>query len=317
MTQPMTPRTALLRPSLWLPMALLAILPFFFLHASDNPASPIRQFYSLGHVLFFAGLAYWLASLSNFSGRSFPRRALLVLAAVFLAGGLIELVQLFIGREASLKDMAVNLAGACVGLAMAASAAGGRIGPLARGLQVLALGAGMALLSGPMLTLWDMNQAAQQFPVLSNFETRLQGKRWTNGTITHDISRHGRASLRVHLDARETYPGTTLTHGFGDWKGYAALELSIHNPDPSPLRMIVSIRDLEHSQNRRKGMRDRFDRSFTIQPGWNDLRIPVEDIRTAPHGRTLDMGRLTSMVVFTMHLPQDRVISLDHVRLVP
>jgi VanZ family protein len=312
-TTPLIPRLVL---HLFLPLALLAILPFFFLHATGNPASPVRQLYALGHVVFFAGLAFWLASLSVFSGRTFHTRALAVLAVVFLAGGLIELIQLCIGRQASLHDMIVNLAGACAGLALAASAQGVRMGLPARGLQVLALGAGLVFLSGPALTLWDMLQAARHFPVLGDFETRLQAQRWTSGDIDRGVSRQGRASLRVRLEASQTYPGTTLTHAFGNWEGYAALELSLYNPGPDPLRMTVSIRDLEHSQNRHKGMRDRFDRTFLIQPGWNDLRIPVEDIRTAPNGRTLDLGRLTSLVIFTMHLPEDRIIHLDQVRLV-
>ncbi|HDQ40783.1 MAG TPA: hypothetical protein ENN39_07115 [Desulfonatronum sp.] len=239
-----------------------------------------------------------------------------MLTAVFLAGGLIELIQLCIGRQASLHDMIVNLAGACAGLALAASAQGVRMGLPARGLQVLALGAGLVFLSGPALTLWDMLQAARHFPVLSDFETSFQARRWTSGDIVSGVSRQGQASLRVHLKAHETYPGTTLTYGFGDWEGYAALELSFYNTGQDPLRMMVSIRDLEHSRNRHKGIRDRFDRTFLIQPGWNDLRIPVDDIRAAPNGRTLDLGRLTSLVVFTMHLPEDRVIHLDQVRLV-
>lgn len=300
---------------LFLPLALLAILPFFFLHATGNPASPVRQLYALGHVVFFAGLAFWLAGLSAFPGRTFHARALAVLVAVFLAGGLIELVQLFIGRQASLNDMIVNMVGACAGLALAASAQGVPMGLPARGAQVLALGACLVFLSGPALTLWDMRQAARQFPVLGDFETRLQAQRWTSGTIDRTVSRQGRASLRVRLDHRKTYPGTTLTRSFGNWEGYAALELSLYNPGQDPLRMMLSIRDLEHSQTL-KGMSDRFDRTFLIQPGWNDLRIPMEDIRTAPNGRTLDLNRLTSLVIFTMHLPQDRVIHLDQVRLV-
>ena len=310
-------RTALLTSRLWLPLALLAILPFFFLQLTANPTSPIRQFYALGHVVFFAGLAFWLVNLSAFPGRSFQHRALLILGAVLLAGGLIELVQQFIGREASLKDMAVNLAGACAGLALAASVQGIRIGPLGRAAQFLAFAAVLVLLSGPMLSIWDIRQATRQFPMLSDFETRLQAQRWTSGTIHRGVSRQGRASLRVHLEASQTYPGTTLTHAFGNWEGYAALELSIHNPDPEPLWMNISIRDLEHSKNRHKGMSDRFDRSFTLQPGWNDLRIPINDIRTAPKTRTLNLAQLTSLVIFTMHLPQDRVIYLDQVRLVP
>ncbi|WP_459938090.1 VanZ family protein [Desulfonatronum parangueonense] len=234
---------------------------------------------------------------------------------VFVVGGGIELVQLFIGREASLEDMGVNLVGAGIGLALAASAQGVRIGLLARGVQVLVFGAGLALIAEPVATLWDMRQASRQFPMLSDFENRLQAKRWTSGKIVRNISRQGQASLCVHLDSGETYPGTTLTHSFGDWQGYAALELSILNPDPLPLQMFVSIRDLEHRRHQ-KGMRDRFDRSFFIQPGWNDLRVPIEEIRTAPKDRPLNLGQLSSLVIFTMSLTDDRIVYLDQVRLV-
>jgi hypothetical protein len=91
---------------------------------------------------------------------------------------------------------------------------------------------------------------------------------------------------------------------------YSALAFSIYNPDLKALSLTVSIRDREHF--RRGGeYRDRFNRSFVMPPGWNDVIIPVADIENAPSGRRLELDRLKEVVIFAVELPAQRVIYLD------
>ena len=295
--------------------ALFVVCPFFFVSPSNNPANPLIQLYSLGHFFFFALLAWSLSRLPVLTRESFVLHSAFILLAIVGIGGAFELIQPFWGRTASWKDMGINIAGALAGLLFSSPGRTGLNPKLLKGFQALILAWFCMIFYDPVITLYDMHQASKQFPILSDFETRFQHKRWSNGKIVHHLSRYGEASLLVHLDHQKQYPGTTLIHSFGNWRGYSTLALSIYNPSPDPLKMFISIRDLEHSL-KRQGIGDRFDKRFEILQGWNDLLIPVADIATAPKTRMLNLGQLSSVVIFTMNLLEPSKIYIDHVRLI-
>jgi hypothetical protein len=58
-----------------------------------------------------------------------------------------------------------------------------------------------------------------------------------------------------------------------------------------------------------------FNGRYLIAPGWNDLRIPIAEIRAAPTERALDLANLSQMVIFTVDLAHPRRLYLDRVRL--
>ena len=303
------------RPALLL-LILFAVLPLFFVPLGQDPAGPLAQLNIFGHFIFFALLAWFLARLHVLAGLSIYQQFALIIAAVLISGGSIELIQEHFGRTASWKDLGVNLTGGLFGLLFLAPGRVRMPWVLLRGGQVTILILCLFLFSNPMLTLWDMHHATRQFPVLGDFETTLETRRWSSGKIDKEFFRHGRASLMVPLETGKKYTGTTLRRSFGDWTGYTFLAFSVHNPDPEPLFLTVSIRDHEH--NRRGGEYiDRFNKSFRIDQGWNDIRIHVQDIENAPAERTLLLDSLSEVVFFTTELDQPRIIHLDHVRLIP
>ena len=185
------------------------------------------------------------------------------------------------------------------------------------GLQIAVIVAAGAIFYAPVSTLWDMAQAKRQFPVLGDFETRLEANRWSSGVIVEGIARHGTHSLKVDLgiDQTKKYHGTTLQRSFGDWQGYTTFAFSLFNPDDQPLTITVSIRDHEHF--RRGGeYSDRFNRRFEMGPGWNDIAIPIADIQNAPAERKLELDDLSEVVIFTVDPPAPRQMYLDYVRLI-
>lgn len=296
-------------------LILAAALPLFFVPLGHDPVGPFAQLNIFVHLAFFALLAWALVRMPVLAGLSPYRQITLVFVAVLILGGSIELLQGHIGRTASWKDLGVNLTGGLFGLLFLAPGRVRMPWMLLRGGQGVVLALCLFLLYKPVVTLWDMNQAARQFPVLSDFETRFQAERWTSGEIDRTLSRTGRSSLRVELNT-DTYSGTTLWRSFGNWENHEALNFSIYNPDPEPLVMTISIRDREHSR-RGSEYRDRFNRKLTLDKGWNDIVIPVSDIENAPAERTMDLSRLTYVVIFAMNLPEPRTIYLDNVRLIP
>lgn len=302
------------RPAVTL-LILLAGLPLFFVNLGNDPSSPSSQLNSLAHFVFFALLAWALARLPRLARLSFARRAAAILLIVLVLGAVIEVIQPYFGRTRALADLGVNLLGASCGLLFLAPGRTDMPWAVLRSGQGLVLALCVMVFSGPVVNLWDMSRAARQFPVLSDFETRFEHTRWTRGRIHHGLARHGRACLRVPLNTQR-YTGTTMRRSLGDWRGYSALGLSIYNPDPDPLQITVSIRDREHDKQG-GAYKDRFNRIFTLNQGWTDLRIPVVEIAAAPADRTLDLSRLTAVAVFAVSLPEPRTIFLDHVRLIP
>ena len=92
------------------------------------------------------------------------------------------------------------------------------------------------------------------------------------------------------------------------------MEMSLYNPDDTILPLTVSIRDHEHFR-RGGAYQDRFNGRYFIAPGWNDLRIPIAEIRAAPAERALDLAGLSELVIFTVDLEHPRLLYLDRVRL--
>ena len=284
----------------------------FFLDIDLGLGDAAYLFSGFAHIAFFMIFALGLSRLPALSRWPFLSQFFLVMTAVLFVGGIIELAQPYFGRSASWRDLRLNLLGGFLGMT---SLATGRH-TLRRGLLVSAQFAAVALAVGAFYPpLLDMFSASHQFPVLSDFESRLEAGRWSNGTIYEGMARHGKRSLRVPLGTRK-YAGTTLKRSLGDWRGYSTFAFSLYNPDPDPLPINVSIRDKEHA--RRGGeYSDRFNRAFTMEQGWNDIYVSVAGIESAPLSRTLDLGRLTEVVIFTVDLPSPRLMYLDHVHLIP
>ena len=298
----------MMRPRVIGAAMLVAVVPLFFVDLESLGVYAPPELHAVAHVAVFALLAYLLMGVSVLRSLPFARRGLAVVVLVVVVSVVVELIQPYLGRSASVRDVAQNLVGASAGIALAAPVARQRalLGAIAGVLVVLAL-------AMPVLGLWDRAVARSQFPVLGDFETRFEHRRWSSGAPDGTVARSGARSLRIELSPGR-YAGTTLRRSFGDWREYTHLDMSLFNPDTEPLTFSVSIRDGEHF--RRGGhYPDRYNGRFVISPGWNDLRIPVEQIRTAPQGRELDLSDVAEMVIFTANLTQPRVIHLDRVKL--
>jgi len=235
---------------------------------------------------------------------------MLILAGI---GGAIELIQPQFGRGASWRDFGIDILGALLGLAFIAPARRQIHHQVLLCAQLCILVITAVAFYGPLTTLWDMWQASRKFPILSDFETCYETIRWSNGEIDRNIARQGKCSLKVVLNEGK-YPGTTLTRSFGDWRGFTAFAFSLYLPDKKPLRITVSIRDHEHNQ-RGGEFDDRYNRTFTMKQGWNDIVIPIPDILNAPAARELNIGNLSEVVFFTTHLINPRIIYLDNIHL--
>ncbi|MCC5812021.1 MAG: hypothetical protein JJU06_16820 [Ectothiorhodospiraceae bacterium] len=296
------------KPYLYLVVLILLVTPLFFFDTSGLERHVPNELYAFAHVGVFALLALALLHIPVLARRHFALQATVALAAIFLVGGAIELIQPHFGRQASWRDLWQNMVGAAAAIAIMA--------PNRRLLLALLPAATLLVvleLYGPAATLWDRHVARQQFPMLSDFETRHEHRRWSSGTVTTEMARAGSRSLRLDLQPGR-YSGTMMRRSFGDWSEFTHFRFSIYNPDIQPLILTVSIRDHAHFQ--RGGLyNDRFNQRYTLERGWNDISIPIETIRAAPRERQLDVSDLAEVVLFTSNLTRPRVIYLDQVML--
>jgi hypothetical protein len=300
-----------------LPLLLLFLaLPLFFV-AQDH-RSLLTALNAPGHILFFALLAAGLARLRPIARLSFAGQAAVILASVFVLGGTVELIQPHFGRSARWQDLGIDIAGTLAGLLFLAPARRSLpTGALALGqflsLAVVLVIAGSALFT-PAVTIADTMLAKRQFPMLGGFESHIEASRWQGGTIDRTIARHGKGSFRVQLAAKG-HTGAALRRRLGDWRGYSAMAVSIHNPGPDSLELTIAVVDQDYRDCGGR-QRDRFARRVLLQPGWNDLEFPMGEIENAPEGRKLDLSRIVSVLFTARKLPEPVVIHIDSLRLV-
>ncbi|MCK5913467.1 MAG: CIA30 family protein, partial [Desulfuromusa sp.] len=160
--------------------------------------------------------------------------------------------------------------------------------------------------------------ARQQFPLLSGFETSFEPTRWSGSVkrkVHHDIYFSGRSSLQVKLTTQR-YSGIGLKDFPADWSGYQAVSLQVFNPDQHPLQLHFRIHDQFHRIHKNV-YGDRYNASFELKPGWNQLLVSLDKVAHAPKGRLLDLTRIAGMGVFVGKLDQPRTIYLDDVKLIP
>jgi len=90
--------------------------------------------------------------------------------------------------------------------------------------------------------------------------------------------------------------------------------LEVFNPSPDGIQITCRIHDRRHEEGEQL-YEDRFNKGFLIHPGWNDLRIDLNEVATAPMGRMMDLGEIRAVGFFASRLPAPRIIFLDYVRL--
>ena len=174
-----------------------------------------------------------------------------------------------------------------------------------------------------LLALWplgcsivDTHRARRDFPVLADFETSLELERWSGDARrerSKAVSLSGQYALKVILGT-ETYSGVSLNIFPRDWRAYKALEIGIYNPDQTIISMTCRIHDRIHVQGPQR-FQDRFNRRYTVLPGWNRIHIPLHDVQQAPEGRALDLSAVMAVGLFATRLDHHRPVFLDDLRL--
>lgn len=291
-------------------LLILIAAPLFFIGGPDWLAPPvIRALWNQGHWLFFACLLFWWQARWKLSH---PRQWLLATLAVLVLSAVIEGTQTLVGRQAGWNDVLCNVTGTWLGLFWGQPASRrvwlGRL-----------LAAGLVLWQVKVVLAAGLGQWHQQrqFPVLGNFESRLDLPFWRGRVerVSAPVD-EGRYSLLVALggDTAIRYSGVHLKQLVGDWRGYQALALSLYNPADSTLAMTLRINDTQHDRGA-GDFSDRYNGRLLLEPGWNHYRIDLSTIEQAPEQRDMNLASIERLLLFATDLEQRRWIYLDNLRL--
>jgi hypothetical protein len=240
-----------------------------------------------GHPVIFAILALIgrTALARRSGGHLLPGHVLLLALGLGLFGAVMEVAQVYAGREGSWSDLLGNVLGIGLGLLLPVRTTAARSGA-----ALLAL-----LAAAPLL--WTLSAYAwrhSQLPLVWRADSALLGRfaQWQGGE----------------------YPGLVLLEVPRDWRDFSALRVTVANPAQVPGDFAVRIHDAAHDQR----FDDRFHRAFQAAPGTTeDFEIPLEEVRRAPVGRHLDLSRVASVIVFQQASRQVPRVMVLEVSLVP
>ena len=277
-----------------------------------------RLAWDLGHLLaFFAWTAAALSASHRFAAEPVDRQMLIALPIVLLASLGIEWTQSAFGRSFALADIVNNVLGSATAIAFLSPARHLMHKPAVRAAQGTVVALVLLQLLPLAQVVVDDVIAWQRFPILSDLETPFEHTRWTSRSaiaIDRQVVRQGNASLQVRLMPGK-YSGISLLYFPSDWRDYTAVSLSVFNGSSSELRVTCRIHDEKHIHTGQR-YSDRFNQTFVLKAGWNDITIPTKSIRDAPQGRRMNLQRVrdVSLILTDLHTP--RTIYVDDVRLI-
>jgi VanZ family protein len=316
--------------SISLPIAaVLAILSF--LHCFELPQNTClwKAIGNAGHIPLFGLLSLVLLRLSNLTLSSRIRNPFfhyaIVLAAAALLGIFSETAQIFADRDADICDLGRDILGAIsfLGIRMPFD---GRISLILNRwggrFRYLILTGSVFLfiisLYPLVLVAAAYLQRDREFPQICGFEAAWEKVFWIKhdteltvtsppeGWIETNRSRVG----KLRFDA-VTYPGFHIQEPFPDWSGYDFLVFEIYSEIDTAIGLYFRLHDIRHN----KDYDDRYNDFFRINPGYNEIVIPLENIENAPKLRKMEMTSIRSFGIFAYKPKEHFTIYLDGIRL--
>jgi VanZ family protein len=226
------------------------------------------------------------------------------------AGFLSEVIQKPLARDASWEDVAADVVGVVLALAVYAFfdrrlklRTWQRLGVLAVALSCVAI-----FLTPIVRMARAYVHRNAQFPVIADFHSRIE-LYWT---LSFGVNREivGDA-LEVDLFADE-FPGVSFHEPVPDWRRYRTLIIDMENPAAEMLHLGVRVHDRRHNFN----YKDRFNRRYDLAAGERrTLRIALEDIRHGPRQRLMDMAHISDITLFRGENSGSRRLRVYSIRL--
>lgn len=303
-------------------LLLLLLLSGIYLQFSDigkgtSLPRSFKELWNLGHIAFFAVMIYLLQSWGLLARFSLKTQWAIYLCLTFTIGLMIEYLQMGTHRSSDWMDVSRDMVGCLLVLAFAPSLMIRSV-RLKTGLRIFVLVLLLIHLLPLKIALFDEALARQHFPVLADFSTPFELDRWSGSAsaqVVQPESQHSDRQLKISLNT-DRYSGFGLDYLVSDWRGFRYLKLEIYRQEPESLRIVVRIHDDQHEYGpNRFAFRDRYNQVFSLEQGWNLIKIPLQEVESAPVNRVMDMARISNVMLFASRLPLPTEIYLDRIYL--
>lgn len=276
----------------------------------------IQELENAAHAPVF-GIAS-LVLLSTIRGDEKKRYLLAWIGAVILGAG-VEGLQAVTGRDVEAMDILRDGAGAASFLLAYWSLQDwSATRSLRWTLRAFAAGILLLVFTPPALTGMAIATRYIQFPLIEDFESRWTQRLCSAGAVRFDVVEAPRGFrkagedrvTRITFEPAE-YSGWAISGPFPNWSGRRELAFEVYSELSEPVRMTLRIHDRWHNQE----YRDRYNREFVIQPGVNQIRVPLGQVESAPAGRRMDLAAIDGIGLFVVRPERSFVLYFDGFRL--
>lgn len=295
---------------------LLVLLGSYFLFSdglSQETTRSTRALWNLGHVLYFSLFTLAFIRLPYAHKLSYLKLCFIVIVSAIIIGTGIEALQYGTARSTDLTDVANDVLGSLIILVF--------YRPLLPNIKTRTFKAfkGIVLLLclislWPLASaVWDESHAKLQFPILADFSSSLEIKRWTgNSSYSISTDKNNVGVMKIKFNTQR-YSGVHLKYFEHDWSDYQNLNMTLYNPEQKNLAVTLRIHDLKHKPNFFHS--DRFNRRLTLYPGVNEIKLPLNDVKNAPKKRLMELNNIDGFGLFTTRLQQSRELYLKSIYL--
>lgn len=298
-------------------LALLFLAALIFVWVEPPDATLFWDgVFDAGHTLLFAAVM-WLTLL--FIRKAAPSRSgapAIAFTITLVLAGLSEAIQLLQPtRNPNVGDLLRDTAGAILAWLLYAASRPGAPARTARVLRLCAVLILAGVLVQFLLVLDVYRKRDAAFPTLARFD----GARWER-----QLMRMGNASFttpRADNDSRDASrllalrpgatAGLTVRETYPDWTGYQRLVLDVRTNVDTPVQLTIRVFDRFY----RGGDENAFQRNVTITNDPQRIEIPLNDIRSGPRRRELDLRQVRGVSVFIWRLQQPLELALEPLRL--
>ena len=293
----------LVRNNFYRIIIFVVIIVLFFVPVPTNNLW-WREAGNSSHTILFFILSFLLYQLIS-SLRSGTNQAVdyfIVLALGLALGALIEILQSFTQREASLNDVYRDLSGIVASLCFIAIINLKDVNRQKLKL-VLYLSTGITfILIGlmPIFQLsWHYMERDKAFPVIVDLDTDWSSSfiRFNNAELIESpgTNKEKKDGLSLIRFGRGGYPGISVIEPVSDWTSYHKLHIKIYSMYERNINLVLRVHDKEHNQD----YADRFNKRLPVKPGLNDFEIALLDIRNGPVDRLLDLKNIAGLILFS------------------
>lgn len=297
-------------------VALLTAIQFYL--TAPRPNLLWTALFDAGHTPLFGVHALVVLGLLDTvwpdPGGRRARRYVLAFAVAFAGGGLLEVIQYFGPRDAEVIDVVRNGAGAASFLLFAATF-DDRLAIVNR--TLLRAGAVLLLIAA----LAPAMQAAGAYVARSAALPRLCafGSPWESFFVSANphaefewTDPRGDREDRWFCATFRPGPYAVLSiEPYPDWTGYDTLRLSVYSPVDEAVTLAIKIEDeadIVAGWNRYTGR-------LRIEPGSNELTVPLDEVRNAPRDRQLDLEHVRRVQLFMSRLTRPVTLYIEDLRL--